>query len=285
LFVDANRLAEGLFGSHLAGNLFLTGVAYQAGLIPIQLASIEKAIEWNGVEAEQNLRVFQWGRKYYQDAAWVEAQLKPKSEETRRPFDRVAELKAYQNEAYARDYTGFLDGIADPQVREVVGRYLYKLMAYKDEYEVARLLTKRDFEEQAREQWEAVESISYNLHPPMLRRFGVMQKITPGAWFRVPLSILAACKSLRGTAFDVFGYAPHRRMERSLIAWYRDLVERSLPFAAENLPLVLEIAALPDQIRGYENIKEQSVAKVKALAEEKLKALSAHTRQPSAAQV
>jgi indolepyruvate ferredoxin oxidoreductase len=153
-------------------------------------------------------------------------------------------------------------------------------MAYKDEYEVARLLTKPDFEARVRAEWEAVESLSYNLHPPFLRRFGVKKKITPGPWFRVPLKILAGAKFLRGTPFDLFGYSSHRRMERSLAGWYRGLLMQALPFATEeNLPLVLEIAALPDQIRGYEQIKEESVRKVKALADEKLKALSERTRQ------
>ncbi|HSM79581.1 MAG TPA: indolepyruvate ferredoxin oxidoreductase family protein [Bryobacteraceae bacterium] len=286
LFVDANRLAEGLFGSHLAGNLFLTGVAWQAGLIPIRAESIEKAIEWNGVEAEQNRNVFQWGRKYYEAAAWVESQLAPKQTEAPRIFDRVAELKAYQGESYARAYSDFLTGILEPALREVVARYLYKLMAYKDEYEVARLLTKADFEAEARSAWESVESISYNLHPPFLRRFGVKKKITPGAWFRVPLKILAALKFTRGTPLDLFGYSAHRRMERSLVDWYRELIGRVLPLVTEsNLSLALEIAALPDQIRGYEQIKEESVRKVKALADEKFKALKEYKERPIPAPV
>ena len=287
LFVDANRLAEGLFGSHLASNLFLTGVAYQAGLIPITLASIEKAIEWNGVEAERNRRVFQWGRKYYENAAWVEAQIAPKKEDEPKPFDRVAELKAYQDASYARAYTEFLERIEEPRLREVVARYLYKLMAYKDEYEVARLLTKPEFERKVREMWVAPEAISYNLHPPFLRQFGVMKKITPGPWFRAPLKMLAAMKFVRGSALDVFLYSRHRRMERRLIDWYKRLIERVMAeLTEENLPLALEIAALPDQIRGYEAIKEASVEKVRALAEEKLKIISAPRKaQPTSARV
>ncbi len=266
---------------------FSTGVAYQAGLIPISLSSIEKAIEWNGVEAERNRRVFQWGRKYYENAAWVEAQLAPKKEDEPKPFDRVAELKAYQDASYARAYTEFLDRIAEPRLREVVARYLYKLMAYKDEYEVARLLTKPEFERKVKEMWVAPEAISYNLHPPFLRQFGVMKKITPGPWFRAPLKMLAAMKFVRGSALDVFLYSRHRRMERSLIDWYRRTIERVMAdLTEENLPLALEIAALPDQIRGYETIKEESVAKVKALAEEKLKIISApRTAQPTSAPV
>ena len=231
--------------------------------------------------------MFDWGRKYYENAAWVEAQLAPKKEDEPKPFDRVAELRAYQDAAYARTYTDFLERIEEPRLREIVARYLYKLMAYKDEYEVARLLTKPDFERKVKEMWAAPEAIFYNLHPPFLRRFGLMKKITPGPWFRVPLKMLAAMKSVRGSALDVFLYSRHRRMERSLIDWYKRLIGHVMAnLTEENLPLALEIAALPDQIRGYETIKEANVAKVKALAEEMLQLISApRTAQPSSAPV
>jgi indolepyruvate ferredoxin oxidoreductase len=124
--------------------------------------------------------------------------------------------------------------------------------------------------------WASAESVSYNLHPPMLRRFGVTKKLKLGAWFRTPLLVLKNMKMLRGTPFDLFGYAAHRRMERSLIQWYRDLIEQvQTNLTPENLPQALEIAALPDQIRGYEKIKEVNVAKVKQQAVEKLAALKA----------
>ncbi len=287
LFIDANRVAEALFGTHLAANLFLTGAAFQAGLIPISLAAIEKSMAWNGVEAERNRLVFAWGRMYYHDAAFVERQIGPPAGTRPEAFDRVAALREYQNHAYAERYRGFLDRITEPALREVAARYLYKLMAYKDEYEVARMLTGPAFERATRDAWEAPESISYNLHPPLMRRFGVKRKITPGAWFRVPLRLLASLRVLRGTPLDVFGYAAHRRMERSLIGWYRDLLlEVQARLTPENLPLALEIAALPDRIRGYEAIKERSVAEVKALAGEKLRAISSpHRAQPTGARV
>ena len=159
-------------------------------------------------------------------------------------------------------------------MKETVAKYLYKLMAYKDEYEVARLLTKPSFEQSARDMWASAESLTYNLHPPLLRRFGVNKKLKLGAWFRTPLLALKNLKVLRGTPFDLFGYAAHRRMERSLIQWYRDLIEQVLAnLTPDNLPQALEIAALPDQIRGYEKIKEQSIVKVKQQAAEKLQAL------------
>ncbi|HLH00457.1 MAG TPA: indolepyruvate ferredoxin oxidoreductase family protein [Bryobacteraceae bacterium] len=274
IFVDANRIAEGLFGTHMAVNMFMTGIAFQGGLIPISAQAIEQAIDWNGVEVERNKEWFDWGRKYYQDAAWVESLLKPEAAKAKPAFDRVAELREYQNEAYARSYVEFLEKIHEPALREVVARYLYKLMAYKDEYEVARLLTKPEFEQRVRDMWEAPEAISYNLHPPLLRSFGVNKKLKLGPWFRRPLNILKRLKGLRGTPFDIFGWPAHRRLERSLIDWYRGLIEQLLPHVTpENLPQALEIAALPDQIRGYEKIKEQNIAQVKQLAAEKLPSL------------
>jgi indolepyruvate ferredoxin oxidoreductase len=282
IFVDANRLAEGLFGSHMAVNIFLTGVAFQGGLIPISLESMEQAIQLNGVDVERNLRAFAWGRKYYEDAAWVESLLTSEAK-SKPPIDRVAELKEYQDAGYAQSYVEFLDKIPEPRLREVVGIYLYKLMAYKDEYEVARLLTKPEFERGVRDMWECAESVSYNLHPPLLRNFGLRKKMKLGPWFRKPLLVLKSLRKLRGTPLDVFGYSSHRRQERALIQWYRDLIEQVVHnLRPDNLQLALEIAALPDQIRGYEAIKEQSIANVKKLATEKLKAMKASMAVASA---
>ena len=282
IFVDANRLAEGLFGSHMTVNIFLTGVAYQGGLIPISLNSMEQAIELNGVDVERNLQAFAWGRKYYEDAAWVEALLTPERK-SKPPLDRVRELSEYHNAAYAQSYVEFLDKIPQPQLRDVVATYLYKLMAYKDEYEVARLLTKPEFERGVRDMWEQAESVSYNLHPPLLRHFGLHKKLKLGPWFRKPLLVLKQLKGLRGTPLDVFGYSPHRRRERALIQWYRDLIEEVVHnLRPDNLQQALEIAALPDQIRGYEAIKEQNIATVKQLAADKLKAMKASMAVASA---
>jgi len=270
VYLDATRLAEGLFGSHLAVNLFVVGAAWQAGLLPLSQGSLEEAIRLNGVEAERNLQVFLWGRKYYHDAAWVEEFVAPrrKSESSEDPVElRVRELTTYQSAGWAREYREFVDKVtaAEPALREVVARNLYKLMAYKDEYEVARLLTKGEFGRKLDEQWEAVESVRYNLHPPLLRRLGLKTKIEIGAgWLRV----LAPLKFLRGTPLDVFGWSRHRRAERGLIGWYRGVVERALE--GSDVERALEIAALPDQIRGYEGIKEESIGRVKKAAEEML---------------
>lgn len=276
IFVDANRLAEGLFGSHLAANLFLTAVAYQGGLIPLSLEAMDEAIALNGVEVEKNRLAFLWGRKYYMDADWVERQLQPRETRVEWELDRVAELGEYQDEKYARSYSEFVSSIENPELRGVVAKYLYKLMAYKDEYEVARLLTKPEFEREVLGMWEAPDAISYNLHPPLLRRFGVKKKLKLGRAWRPALVGLKRLKVLRGTALDPFGYMAHRRRERELIAWYRGLIEQvAANLTPENLPQALEIAALPDQIRGFERIKEASIERVQKEAAERLERLKA----------
>jgi indolepyruvate ferredoxin oxidoreductase len=279
IFVDATRIAEGLFASHLAVNVFLLGVAYQGGLIPLSAASIEEAIRLNRIEAERNIQAFLWGRRYYLDARVIEEMIAPATP----PQDnagtlerRYTELMRYQDRRYAETYRAFVDEIAnrEPALAEPVARYLFKLMAYKDEYEVARLLTRDGFEGQVREMWDEVETVAYNLHPPLLRALGWKKKISLGPWFRFPLRLLARMKGLRGTPFDIFGYASIRREERALILWYRELIRRVLEHVTEeNLPMALEIASLPDQIRGYESIKMSSVRAVKKMAEEKLAAL------------
>lgn len=274
--IDASRLAEALFGSHMAVNIFMLGAAWQGGLIPISLGALQQAIELNGAGAEKNLLAFHWGRKYYHDAASVEALVERPAAEGEAPLEFEAELRAYQNEAYAREFAEFVAEVERraPALRETVARGLYKLMAYKDEYEVARLLTRPEFERRVRAMWEAPESISYNLHPPLLRRFGVHRKMKLGAWFRTPLVLLASLKALRGSPFDVFGWSAHRRLERSLAGWYRDVIRQVMERLDDsNTAAALEIAALPDQIRGYEAIKERSVEAVKKQAAEKLGAL------------
>jgi indolepyruvate ferredoxin oxidoreductase len=208
----------------------------------------------------------------------VESFLAPVREERQEDsFEmRMVELTGYQSAAYAQQYQQFVESVAAraPELRETVARYLYKLMAYKDEYEVARLLTKPDFEHRLRQTWASVEEIGYSLHPPLLRRLGLNRKLQLGAWFRLPLRLLATMKFLRGTPLDGFGYSAHRRRERALIDWYRGLIEETLRhLTPDKLSLALEIAALPDQIRGYERIKEDSIRRVKKAAEEKLAAL------------
>ena len=276
LFLDATRLAEGLFGTHLAVNIFLLGAASQAGLVPVSLKSLEQAIRWNGVEAERNLLAFRWGRKYYCDADLVENVVgAPKAVSSGESLieRRAAELEQYQDRAYAESYRAFLAEVeaGRPELTETVARNLYKLMAYKDEYEVARLLTKSSIEAEIRGMWEAVELVSYNLHPPVLRALGWRRKVRLGAWFRPILRILARGKRLRGTPLDIFGRTAIRREERALIDWYRGLVRRCM--ALNDLGLARELAALPEQIRGYEQIKLANIRRVREQAAERIRLL------------
>ena len=270
LFIDASGLAESLFGSHMASNLFLLGAAWQAGLIPFSAGALEESIRLNGVEVERNLNVFLWGRKYYLDAAWVETQIAkpPVDKQSSSLYDR---LIAYQNKAYADKFQEFVDGV-DPSLKDAVARNLYKLMANKDEYEVARLLTSQPFETSLREDWESVESIEFNLHPPLFRALGLKKKIRVGSFI---LRLLASLKSLRGTPLDLFGFTSLRKEERGLVDWYCGLVkEAQSRMNAGTLPLAIEIARVPEEIRGYEQIRKKSIDEAKAIAVKKLDAMS-----------
>jgi indolepyruvate ferredoxin oxidoreductase len=254
--VNASQIAEDLFGSHLFVNMFLTGVAWQAGYIPISSDSIEAAVRLNAVDVETNLQAFAAGRNFLSRPHETAAEPEPEP-------DPYAELVAYQNQAWADQWRRTVDEVQviRPDLAETVAKNLFKLMTYKDEYEVARLLIDPAFEQRTRAMWDGVESISYNLHPPLLRALGLKRKIHLGPWFRKPLEFLAHGKVLRGTAFDIFGYSRHRRQERALIEWYRDLVGQVL---AEKAPA--EVLTLPENIRGYEEIKAASIEKARRAA-------------------
>lgn len=244
LSIDAGRLAEELTGSHVFVNMFLTGFAWQAGLIPISLESLERAIRLNAVQVEGNLAAFAWGRAHYDKPPDA-------TPDGVAPLDYQSELTAYQDADYARQHAEFVARMPTA-LRDVVARNLYKLMAYKDEYEVARMLTKPGY-----------EGVTYNLHPPLLRSLGLKRKIQLGPWFRPFLKFLAGMKTLRGGTFDVFGRSRHRREERELIGWYRSLMESNL-----NHPAIAELANLPDAIRGYDEIKSRSIAVARERAQQ-----------------
>ncbi len=247
LSLDAARLADDLFGSHLYVNMILTGYAWQAGLIPISLKSIAHSLRLNNVAVDNNLLAFGWGRACY-------AGHQPGSDATAASaLDYAAKLTTYQNSAYAAEFAAFTATVPE-HLRETVCLHLYRLMAYKDEYEVARLLTQPGF-----------EGVSYHLHPPFLRALGIRRKLRFGPWFRPALKLLASMKFLRGTAADPFGYAKHRREERELIGWYKSLVTSSA-----TLPRAAELAAIPASIRGYDEIKSRSIAEARRQAEELL---------------
>jgi indolepyruvate ferredoxin oxidoreductase len=181
----------------------------------------------------------------------------------------VPELIAYQNGSYAREYVSFVTRVrraevagvpGESRLSEAVARYLFKLMAYKDEYEVARLHLKNDIAGALAAEYPGGVKLSYNLHPPMLRALGMTRKIKLGTWFDPIFGFLARLKGLRGTALDPFGRAEVRRIERQLPGEYRGLVEKSLVgLSPETYARAVKLAELPDLIRGYEDIKLRNV--------------------------
>jgi indolepyruvate ferredoxin oxidoreductase len=313
VYLDAEALAERLFGDYMASNLIVVGAAYQAGVIPLEAESIEATIRLNGVAVEMNLQAFRWGRLYVQDHAAVERQLKqievpdeanltplgePESHlpetsaaarqlleasgfdgEVRRLAEsRLSELIRYQNATYARRYVDFIRQViaveaqrvpGQTRLGEAVARYVFKLMAYKDEYEVARLLLKEEFFRRLHAQFGDNARPAFNLHPPLLRALGLRQKIRLGMWFTPVLKTLRSLRVIRGTPIDIFGYAKVRRVERQLIGEYRQLIASLLPHLNEgNYDVAVQLAELPDVIRGYEEIKLASVAAFRQKAAE-----------------
>ena len=295
VYLDARALAERLFGNHMPANLITIGAAFQAGAIPIRAASIERAIELNGIAVEANKQAFRVGRRVAGDAGWVEARTPPrtgelddqpsltaearelveaagaKGELRRLLEDRVPELIDYQNRGYAADYVQFVKRVLEAEsglgrnetlFTLSVARFLFKLMAYKDEYEVARLYRKAAFKRVVSSQFGEDAGMKYMLHPPFLRALGVKKKIAFGRWFEPALWLLAQLKGVRGSWLDVFGRGQVRRTERQLIQEYRRLIEAELEdLSATTIDRALEIARLPDLIRGYEQIKLDNVAR------------------------
>ncbi len=320
VWVDARRIAEALFGDYMTTNLFALGVAYQAGLLPLESRSIEGAIALNGVEVEQNVQAFRYGRlsvadpglvralteaprlTFEEEQAGVLAHLSGKKarayvslldrsahldEESRRMLAiRIAELIDYQNVRYAKTYVEFVLKVAEleqvrvgegqREVTQAVVRHLYKLMAYKDEYEVARLHLKPTFLAETQSLFSAPRRLVYHFHPPLLRAWGLKRKLGFGPWFVPVLRMLRAMRRLRGTRLDIFGHAAVRREERQLIAWYKTLVEAVLDrLSPATHALAVEIAGLPDGIRGYEEIKLSNVVAVGKRAGELMRRLRA----------
>jgi indolepyruvate ferredoxin oxidoreductase len=268
-YAPVAELVAGLFGDTTTANVFLLGVAHQAGVLPLSTVSLERAIALNGVAVERNLAAFAWGRQWIIDAASVEKAagiigVAPTSTE---PVDVIAmrsnDLGAYQSSRYARLYLDRVDAVrAAGAAAEIVDSFavnLYKLMAYKDEYEVARLLLAPEARAAAEAVGGAGARVQWQLHPPMLRALGMKNKLTLGRWATPLLVALRAGRRLRGTPFDVPGWSKLRRIERSLADEYVEAVTRLLRDGVAP-ELVLQFAELPDLVRGYESIKLANVA-------------------------
>ncbi len=303
LTFNARELSLTLFGDDQFANLLLVGAGYQLGALPLPAHAIEEAIRVNGVAVDVNIQAFRRGRQLVCDPAGIERVRAPKASVTpsvassvARDLTRVVasppgselerlvavrsqELVAYQDRAYARRFVDVVEQVRGLEAErvpgstllaEAVARHLFKLMAYKDEYEVARLSLGDDLTHALEEQFGAGIRASWKLHPPVLRALGMHRKVTLGPWFRPAFKGLYAARHLRGTRVDPFGRTDVRRTERQLVDEYTSVVAhlaRNVQHA--NLALAAEIANLPDIVRGYEDVKMRNVATYR----EKLKLL------------
>jgi indolepyruvate ferredoxin oxidoreductase len=305
-FVDANGLATALMGDAIYTNPFMLGYAWQKGWIPLMHETLVRAIELNGVAVDANVKAFEWGRFAAHDIDAVRRIAFPDAANNVVALKRFATsledivarrvefLTGYQNASYAKRYADLVervrrvesDRLQSTRVAEAVARSYFKLLAYKDEYEVARLHSDPAFRARIASQFEGDYALNFHLAPPLLARpdpaTGRIRKMRFGPWMMSLFSVLASLRPLRGTAFDVFGYTPERRAERALIGEYETLVEEILSrLNMDNVAVALQLAGLPDEIRGYGHIKERSIA----TAREKWSALLARLRGQTSAQV
>jgi indolepyruvate ferredoxin oxidoreductase len=289
-FIDATRAVTALFGNSVGANIFLVGYAYQLGAIPLSAAAIERAIELNGEAVDMNKAAFHWGRRAVVDPAALESLIKPAPEATRdarklsQSFDemvarRVAFLTAYQDARYAARYRAWVEKTQAAEaakapgksgLAEAVARYLFKLMAYKDEYEVARLYADESFLKQVNSELGGENlRLSVHLAPPLLARrdkvTGEPRKITFGPWIFPVFKLLAKLKFLRGTAFDPFGYSIERKTERMLVRDYETMLDEVLAnLNAGNHHIAVGLAAIPEKIRGFGHVKLRHLKAAKA---------------------
>ena len=291
-FFDVSALALSLLGDSIAANIFMLGYAWQKGLLPLGDASILRAIEINGESVEMNKQAFLWGRRAAHDLASVERvarSLRPRSEARRLSRDlpeiierRAQYLVGYQNEAYAKRYRERVAAISkaettrvpgSQELTEAVARYLFKVMATKDEYEIARLYTDGSFERQLRSVFEGDLTLEFHFAPPIpawqpKNDFGGSRKITFGGWVFGVLRVLAKLKALRGTPFDILRFNQDRIREREIQANYEalldEIIERLHP---QNHATAVALARLPEKIRGFGHIKARNTEA--AQAEEK----------------
>jgi indolepyruvate ferredoxin oxidoreductase len=291
--INANALAERLLGDAVYANIIMLGFAWQRGLVPLSLQALLRAIELNGVTVERNKQAFAWGRIAAADPDFLpKTDDAPKAETLDQIIDRRADfLTAYQNEAYAARYRTTVAKVRNSEaplnseaLTEAVARALFKLMAYKDEYEVARLHMQGGFLDELKREFEDGFSVQYHLAPPFLSSSrdarGRPRKRAFGQWIQMPLAMLARLKGVRGTPFDPFGYTHERRTERELITWYEGLIERMLgQIDAARLPDFVAIAKAPMEIRGYGPVKDTAIAKVKPEVERLLTNLTTSVTQ------
>lgn len=286
---DLRHYVETLFGSEQMGNMFMLGIAVQQGALTISPESLEEAISLNGVSVEMNTQAFRRGRQFVADRVALEqvmseltsdehhelpavstiVQAPAGSELERLVAIRREELVKYQNASYAERYEHFVErvrlaeeaaGLQASGFTEAVAHSLHKLLAYKDEYEVARLALDTHVNDEVARQFGVDAKIQWRLHPPALKALGLKRKIALGGWFAPAFVVLRSLRGLRGTPFDVFGYDHVRKIERELIVEFERTIESLIAsLTPQNIHLALQIAQLPDVVRGYDEVKLRNV--------------------------
>jgi len=280
--VSLTSLADRIFGNTIASNIMLLGYAWQKGLIPINRVSLIEAIKINGAAVAMNLRAFEWGRAIAKDPGAVEILISNDDpEDIARPWTKTRfaeELADYQDQAYADRYADIVGRVAlackafgadGGEIVRSVEQNAYKVMAYKDEYEVARLYASADYRRALEKQFSDWKSVRVWLAPPSLNPFSKKgappRKRRFGPWVFAAFALLRSLKRLRGTAFDPFGLTAERRGERALRDDYLDMVlDITQRLTPANLNLAKELVALPADVRGYGHVKERSVEQVRA---------------------
>ncbi|HEY3181161.1 MAG TPA: indolepyruvate ferredoxin oxidoreductase family protein [Casimicrobiaceae bacterium] len=302
-FLDATKLATGLMGDSIATNLFMVGYAYQRGLLPVGEAAILRAIELNGAAVESNKQSFNWGRLAAVTPAIVAAAAipqaaKPDSQRLSESLDemidrRVKFLTDYQDAAYAKRYLDLVAKVRAVEaakqpgatdLTEAVARYYFKLLAIKDEYEVARLYAETDFVQRVAAQFEGDYKLNFYLAPPTLNKAaakdGEPKKTKYGPWMMSAFRLLAKMRRYRGSAIDIFGRTAERKMERALIGEYETLIAEVLErLSPQNYQVAVDLASIPEHIRGYGHVKDRHLKDAKM----REKALLAQLRDAKAA--
>jgi indolepyruvate ferredoxin oxidoreductase len=306
-FVSATRIATALMGDSIATNMFMLGFAYQRGLLPVSADAINKAIELNGAGVKMNLAAFYWGRRAAVDFGAVEKVIAPKagkaqSTKISETLDelvarRIEFLIQYQDAAWAARYRKLVDEARAAETQrtpgkaglaEAVARHFFKLMAYKDEYEVARLYTSGEFRDKLAAQFEGDYKLAFHLAPPLLSKrdklTGEPKKSQYGAWMFPAFRVLAKLRFLRGGLFDIFGYAEERRLERARIGEYEATLRNLLArLDRDTHALCAQIAAIPEEIRGFGHVRQRHLKAAKAKEAELIAALRAPAAERAAA--
>jgi indolepyruvate ferredoxin oxidoreductase len=286
-FVDASQLATALLGDGIYTNPFVMGFGWQKGLIPLKLESILRAIELNGAAVEKNKAAFDWGRRAAVDPQSVKKMATPPEAkpDTQRLSQTIEEMIArrkqyltgYQDAAWAERYAALVAKVQRAEAEKFAGkkalsaaiaRYYFKLMAYKDEYEVARLYSQSDFRKRIADQFEGDYKLTFHMAPPIMSEVdpntGELKKRLFGPWMMTAFSVLAKFKGLRGGALDIFGYTAERKMERQLIADYESTVDALLAaLSADNYDVAVDIASIPEFIRGFGHVKHEHFVEAK----------------------